>query len=84
MSWSITDRDTEDSADLEFMRDLEGIREDFLRLAEEMEEDIRSMYAKDWRNMDDSDIISLDYYIDEMTSIQKDMREMNRKLGFIS
>ena len=61
MSWSITDRDTEDSADLEFMRDLEGIREDFLRLAEEMEEDIRSMYAKDWRNMDDSDIISLDY-----------------------
>ena len=84
MSWSITDRETEESADLEFMEDLQGVKDELIRIAEELQEDINSVNRIKYSQVTEDDLPVLEYYIEELMDQAKELAELNRKLGYIS
>ena len=84
MSWSITDRETEETADLEFMNDLQGVKDELIRIAGELQEDINSVNRIKYSQVTEDDLPCLEYYIEELMDQAKELSELNRKLGFRS
>lgn len=84
MSWSILDREPEETADLEFMEDLQSVKDELVFVTDELQKDINAVNRMKYNMVTEDDLPDLDYYIDALMDQVKVLKELNRKLGYIS
>ena len=84
MSWSVLDREPEETADLEFMNDLQDVKDELVFITVELQNDINAVNRMKYNMVTEDDLPNLDYYIDALMDQVKVLKELNEKLGFRS